>query len=46
MLFATIAGSALFVLSLPVTAPAGMYNEALERFVTEPANHLVGPLGE
>ena len=46
MLFATIAGSALFVLSLPVTAPAGMYDEALERFVTEPVNHLTGPIGE
>lgn len=46
MLFATIAGSALFVLALPVTAPTGMYDEALERFVTEPGNRLIGPIGE
>jgi hypothetical protein len=46
MLMATIAGSALFALSLPITAPSGMYDEALERFVEEPGNRLIGPLGE
>jgi hypothetical protein len=46
LLMATVAGSAFFALSLPITAPSGMYEEALERFVEEPGNRLIGPLGE
>lgn len=45
-LMATVAGSALFVISLPITAPSGTYDEALERFVVEPGNRLIGPLGK
>jgi hypothetical protein len=46
LLMATVAGSAFFALSLPITAPSGMYEEALERFVEEPGNRLIAPLGE
>jgi hypothetical protein len=33
-LMATVAGSAFFALSLPITLPTGQYDQALERFVT------------
>jgi hypothetical protein len=46
MLMATIAGSAFYALSLPITAATGTHEEALERFVEEPGNRLIGPLGE
>jgi hypothetical protein len=45
-LMATIAGSALYALSFPITAASGTKDEALERFVEEPGNRLIGPLGE
>lgn len=45
-LLATVAGSAIFALSLPITASTGQYDEALERFVEEPVGRLSGPLGE
>jgi hypothetical protein len=44
-LMATVAGSAFFALSLPITASTGRTQVALERFVTEPANRLIAPLG-
>jgi len=45
-LVATVAGSALFVLSLPITAASGTFAEARERLVEEPGNRLIGPLGK
>ena len=45
-LMATVAGSAFYVLSWPITAASGTSDEALERFIEEPGNKLIGPLGE
>jgi len=45
-LVATVAGSALFAISLPLTAASGTYAEARERLVEEPGNRLIGPLGK
>ena len=45
-LMATVAGSALFAISLPITAASGTYDEALEHLVEEPGNRLIGPLGK
>lgn len=45
-LVATVAGSALFALSLPITIPSGKYAEARERLVEEPGNRLIGPIGK
>lgn len=46
MLLASIMGSAFFVVTLPITAVSGTDEEALERFVVEPAERLTGPIGE
>jgi hypothetical protein len=45
-LVATVAGSALFALSLPITIPSGRYAEARERLVEEPGKRLIGPIGK
>ncbi len=45
LFMATVAGTVYYVFSLPITAAGGQSDEAWDRFVKEPADKLVMPLG-
>lgn len=45
LLMATVAGSAFYVIALPITLPSGSERDARERFVIAPWTQLTSPIG-